>query len=143
MSLTIRPPALDELARRWAEIAPILARATAYTGGCYEPVDVLQEAFAGKLAVFLVEDGAQLVAVTTARINQFPRRRLLTIDFVAGRRLAEWWPLFIEAMDALARQSGCTKITAYGRPGWVRFWRARGVAQRLASEIMVRDLAPS
>jgi len=128
------------LSARWGEIAPVLKRATDRTEGCYEPIDVLQQSLNGQVAIFTIEDGAQLVAVATGRVNVFPRRRFWTIDFVAGRRLAEWWPLFVDAMDALARQAGCAKITAYGRPGWSRFWKARGVAQSIASEIMVRAL---
>jgi hypothetical protein len=137
----IRGPSRDELSARWGEIAPILERATRCTEGCFEPIDVLQLALNGQLAIYTIEDGPDLIAVTTARLNQFPRKRYLTIDFVAGRRLAEWWPLFVEAMDQIARAKGCSRISAYGRPGWARFWKARGVAAKVASEIMVRELS--
>src|SRR6266496_63818 len=93
--LTIRPPPVDELARRWPEIEPLLRRATDRTDGCYEPVDVLQLALSAQLWVWLIEDAGELAGIATARLNVFPRKRLLTVDFIAGRRLAEWWPLLV------------------------------------------------
>jgi len=94
----------------------------------------------GQVAFWLIEEPAGLVAVVVIENRQHPRKRVLTINFIAGRRLGEWWPLFVDLMDQLARRLGCTGIAAYGRPGWVRFWKARGVAVHIASEIMVRQL---
>jgi hypothetical protein len=136
----IRLPALDELARRWSEVGPILKRATDRTQGCYEPIDVLRQAMAGQVGFWFIETGARLDAVVVVEIRQYPRKRAVAINFIAGRRLTEWWPEFVERMDALARHHGCTLISAYGRPGWVRFWQRRGVAVNIASEIIVREL---
>ncbi|HEX6840808.1 MAG TPA: hypothetical protein VF113_04740 [Stellaceae bacterium] len=117
-----------------------MKRATDRTRGCFEPIDVFRQAGAGQVGIWFIEDDGRLIGVTAARIAQYPRKRLLCIDFVAGRRLAEWWPVFVEEMDTFARSRGCDEIAAYGRPGWVRFWRQRGVAAKVASEIMVRAL---
>jgi len=106
--LTIRPPPVDELARRWPEIEPLLRRATDRTDGCYEPVDVLQLALSAQLWVWLIEDAGELAGIATARLNVFPRKRLLTVDFIAGRRLAEWWPLLVAEMDRVARAQQCS-----------------------------------
>lgn len=139
--LEIRVPQLDELARRWPEIAPILKRATARTDGCYEPIDVLQQAMANRVGFWLIEDGAELVGVAVGEIRQYPRKRVLDIPFLAGKRLTEWWPLFVTETDARAREHGCASITsACGRPGWSKFWAAHGVKVHVAGEVVVRDL---
>lgn len=136
----IRPPSAEELIDRWSEVAPLLKRATDRTQGCYEPIDILRQALQGIVVFWFIERDGRLEAVVVVEIRQTPRKRMLVVNFVAGRRLAEWWPEFVDTMDQLARVRGCSMITAYARPGWVRFWKARGVAVRVASEVMVREL---
>lgn len=100
-----------------------------------------KEIIAGVVGIWFVEnEDDDLIAVAVAGVRQFPQKRVVQISFVAGKRLAEWWPVFVETMDELARQSGAAAIYAYGRPGWIRFWKSRGVAQHVTSEMLVRTL---
>ncbi len=134
-------PKLDELTARWWQVGKLLRKATDRAGGTYLPEDVLREVFAGQVGIWFVEDESEdLIAVAVAGVRQFPQRRVIQISFVAGKRLAEWWPLFVESMDDLARTSKATAIYAYGRPGWIRFWKSRGVAQHVTSEMLIRTL---
>jgi hypothetical protein len=131
------------VARRWREIEPILRRATGRTDGCYEPIDVLQQAMAvpPRCGFWLIEDAGEIVAVAVGEVRQYPRKRVLDIPFIAGKRLSEWWPLFVAETEARAREHGCTSITsACGRPGWSKFWAAHGVKVKVAGEVVVRDL---
>lgn len=141
VALVIRLPGFDELAFRWWSVAPILKKATDRAGGTYEPVDVLRDAFGGQVGIWFIEDEKEdIVAVAVAGVRQFPRKRVLQISFVAGKRLAEWWPIFVKEMDALARKANATAIYAYGRPGWIRFWKSRGIAQHVTSECLIRTM---
>lgn len=135
----IRLPPLEEVARRWFEIEPILARATRHSRGCEEPIDLLAQVFANQGAIWLVEDRG-LIGVIVTRIDQRPRKRLFVIGHVAGKRLAEWWPEALDIFERICRERGCSAIGCYGRPGWVRYWKSRGVAMHVASEIMVREV---
>ena len=140
-SFRIHLPKLDELALRWWQVRPLLRKATDRSGGAYAPIDVLRDVFAGQVGIWLVEDDSgDLIAVAVAGVRQFPQKRAVQISFVAGKGLAEWWPMFVEEMDKLARAGKATEIYAYGRPGWVRFWKSRGVAQRVTSECLIRTL---
>ncbi len=131
----------DELRRRWNEVEPLLKRATDRTHGGYEPIDVFVQGMAGQVAFWLVEDNSgKLDAIVVTELRQFPRKRALVINFVAGHRLAEWWSEFVEIMDLHGREKECSEILAYARAGWVRFWKSRGIAQRVMTEIMVREL---
>lgn len=122
-------------------MAPLLKKATDRAGGTYLPEDVLKEAFAGAAGIWFVEDEHEdLIAVAVAGARQFPQKRVVQISFVAGKRLTEWWPIFVDEMDKLARAANCTAIYAYGRPGWIRFWRARGIAMHVTSEMLIRTL---
>jgi hypothetical protein len=138
---TIELAPLDEVLKRWREIEPLLKRATRHSPGTHEPIDLLRQAFQGRVGIWLVETLlGDISGVVVTDVRPFPRRRVLAIDFIAGRGIGQWWPLFVERMDQHARERGCTLITAYGRPGWVRFWKSRGIATRIASEVIVREL---
>lgn len=131
------------MALRWWQVAPILKRATDRSGGTYQPIDVLKEVFAGQIGLWLIEDeNEDLIAVGTARVRQFPQKRVVHIEFIAGKRLDDWWALFLEEMDKLARDANATEIYALGRAGWVRFLQSRGAMQHIASEILVRGVMP-
>jgi len=102
---------------------------------------VLREVFAGQVGIWFVEDeNEDLVAIAVAGVRQFPQKRVIQISFVAGKRLVEWWELFVESMDDLAKRSGAVAIYAYGRPGWIRFWKSRGIAMHVTSEMLIRTL---
>lgn len=99
----------------------------------------MKEAINGLVGIWLIEDeNDDLIAVAVAGPQQMPQARWLKITFVAGKRLADWWPLFVDEMDTVKEKAGCSKIYAYARPGWVRFWKARGVAVHVASECIIR-----
>jgi hypothetical protein len=84
----------------------------------------------------------KLDAVVVTELRQLPRKRTLIINFVAGRGLANWWPDFVETMDAYAKQNQCGAILAYARPGWTRYWKRRGIATTILTEIMVKTVMP-
>jgi hypothetical protein len=141
--ITIRLSSTDELRCRWSEILPLLKRATDRTHGGYEPIDVFLQGMAGQVGFWFIENGGKLDAIVVTELRQLPRKRSLVINFIAGYRLAEWWSPFVETMDEHARQRECRDVMAYARPGWVRFWKNRGIAAKVATEIIIRDLAPS
>lgn len=102
---------------------------------------MLREVCAGQVGMWFIEDeNDDLIGVAVAGVRSFPQKRLIQISFVAGRRLAEWWPIFVEEMDKLARAQNATAIYSYCRPGWIRFWKSRGVAVHVSSELLVREL---
>jgi hypothetical protein len=117
----IRLPPLEEIARRWSEVEPILKRATDTTDGCFAPIHVLQEIMAGKRALWLVEDAGALLGVSVAGMEVFPTgKRLWRVVYIAGDRAEEWYPSLIAEMEAEARKWQCHALTAQGRLGCKR-----------------------
>lgn len=116
-------PSLDELARRWREIEPLLQKATIRTG-CYEPVDCLAMAMAGQAGIWICTYHDKLDAVFVTQLVVYPRRRVLEVSFGAGRNMRRWCKAIVEAVDRHARQLGCSHIASYGRRGWTRAWGA-------------------
>ena len=122
--MIIRRPPPDELARRWHQIEPILARACARSR-CYEPIDVLMLVLAGEMTLWLVEGastcgGGELLAVIVCKAQQYPRRRVLEMKLAAGTHMREWLTPALAHFERLARELGCDSITSTGRRGWAR-----------------------
>ena len=124
MTVTVRLPPLDELAERWREIAPLIARSTRRAGGAYEPVDVLRAAFAGQFGIWICEVDGEIRAAIVTEIKQYPRRRALEMIFAGGSNMHLWIEPAKQAIDQHARDTGCQCITSLGRPGWLRAWGA-------------------
>jgi hypothetical protein len=147
LTVTIRPPPLEEIVRRWGAIEPMLRRATDRTDGRYEPFDVLRSAWANQLGIWIIEDAGELLGVAVVELRQYPaapsppRVRDIEIPFLAGDRLEEWCGAFDAAMAELGRTHGCKSVmTTVGRPGWSRFWASHGIPVRVAGTTVVRDL---
>ena len=129
-------PSLEELARRWAEIEPLLERATRRTG-CYQPVDLLMRAGTGQAGIWLCVHGDDLLdAVLVTQVTVYPRRRVLEVLFGGGDNLRLWIKPAVAAIDKHARDLGCSHVASSGRPGWMRAWGAEATGDI----IMVRGL---
>lgn len=116
----VRLPQLDEVARKWVRIEPMLARATERTGA-YQPIDVLQLAFAGRLAIWFCEtEAGRLDAVMVTTVQQYPRRRILEVLALGGGNMRAWLRPAARSLMAHAKQLGCDAIIAIGRPGLAR-----------------------
>jgi hypothetical protein len=136
----IRTPPIDEVARRWAEIEPILRRCTEAEGRLYEPVDLLAMAMSGQVGLWLIEDGS-LVAVAVCSVKVYPRKKVFDINYIVGARAKEWWADFMAEAERKAREFGCTHvISSAARPGWERFSARLGIKLRIAGMTFVRDL---
>lgn len=124
MRVALPPP--DELARRWNEIEPLLARAMARGLGTHEPVDFLALTFAGNAAIWLVEDeSGRIAAAAACQVRQFPRKRGYEVLAVAGDGLPHWGGKLHERMEAQARALHCDFIFGAGRNGWHRVARSQ------------------
>lgn len=117
-------PSLDELARRWVEIEPLLDKATSRSQ-CYESIDCLAMAMAGQAGMWLCTYQGKLDAVIVTQLSTYPRQRVLEMLFCGGNNMRRWRKTAIEAVDRHARQLNCSYITAYGRRGWARAWNGK------------------
>jgi hypothetical protein len=113
-------PPIDEIARCWPIIEPILKRATDRGKG-YEPIDVLHLVMTGRMSLILVREGRRIIAVAATEVRQLPRCRLLDVTFCAGNGLKRWIEQLIEVLDAQAETAGCSDIMVGGRKGWLKF----------------------
>ena len=118
--ISVRLPPLDELARRWHEVEPLLKRATDRSA-CYEPIDILCQAMAGRLGVWIVERGSVILATVVTEVRVYPRKRILEVPFIGGRGLALWHKPLLATLDDYALKCGCSALLGFDRKGWSKF----------------------
>lgn len=104
----------------WPDVAPMLERAVATAGGRYSIESVYEEIASGQLALWLVLDDARPIAALTTRVLDFPCKRVLSVDWIAGSRMAEWLPLTNAVFRDYAKSYGCSQLEGRGRKGWLR-----------------------
>jgi hypothetical protein len=123
----IRLPPLDEIALRWAQIEPLLKRATDRST-CYEPIDLLRLTMAGQAVIWVAEEAGGIIAAAWGQIHVFPRQRMLEVPFIGGHGLKLWWEPMLVALDEYARATQCAGVLGYGRKGWAKYgFRVTGV----------------
>jgi len=126
--IVVSLPPLDEIARCWPILEPILERATKRIRG-YEPVDILRLVMAERMGMFVVRDAGRIIALAVTEPRQFPRCRVLEVPFVAGTGLKRWWRPLLNALDAQAEALGCIDLCGWDRKGWAHFgFEVAGVA---------------
>jgi hypothetical protein len=144
--MIIRIPPVGEILSRWAEIEPLLRRATERTHGCYEPEDVLAMVFASRATMLLIEDqeGGDLLVVVATEVRQHARKRSIDVNFIGGRLsndsgLREWAPMLVERLEEMARQVGATLVTGVGRIGWGRIGGLQLVGGYVMRDVVIKD----
>jgi hypothetical protein len=124
--IVVELPPIDEIARAWPIIEPIIRRATD-RAKAYEPIDILHLVMMGRMSLILVrepapaEAGGRIIAVAVTEVRQLPRCRVLEVPFVAGTGLKRWHRQLLEVIDAQAETAGCSDIMGFLRKGWTRF----------------------
>lgn len=104
-----------------------LAPVSRYTNGRYLAEDMVRLCEAGSSALFIAfePDGAERVDVMGAvvvALNQYPRRKVLFVQFVGGDRTRLWRQNMYELLKRFALDNGCDGIEGVGRIGWLRWF---------------------
>lgn len=105
----------------WADVAPMIDRATSRSGGRYDVDSVRTGIESGVLALWIAMDDAKPIAALTTRVEEFPTgKRVLAIDWIGGDRMKDWLPEAHDVLSDYARAYGCDHLQGYGRKGWLR-----------------------
>lgn len=121
--IQVRLPSLEELVEHWTVIGPLLKKSTD-RNGCYEPLDLLQMAMTGQAGIWICEVDGEIRAAVVTRVTVFPRRRILEMVAAGGSGMRHWIEPLRAAMDAHARELGCSHVASVARRGWLKAWGA-------------------
>ena len=109
----------EELALAWVIVGPMLEKAIPPSDGNIFLIDVLYRILSGSDQLWVAENDQGIVGCAVTQVLVFPRKKVLSITFVAGSDLETW--KYHEAMLVkFAKEQGCTALEGYARQGWSR-----------------------
>lgn len=104
-------------------VLPLLSRAITYADGRFSLEDLRQELLEQKQLLWVVFEPERIafdpLAAFTTTIGEYPGRRVLRIDFLAGNDMAAWLWRAQEVLSTYAQQEGCESLEMTGRLGWL------------------------
>lgn len=109
----------------WPLVRNRIASCCARSGGKYEPVDVLQNALAGRMRLWLAVEDDSTRALAITEIVQYPRISVCKLLACTGEQAKGWVDLVAE-IEAWAKEHGCSVLEAICRPGWERHLKPMG-----------------
>lgn len=118
MNISIVPP--DRVAECWEEVAPLLQPAIDRSGGRFLIQDVYHLIRTGDNHLWVMFEDGIIVACCTTTFTQYPRKRMLTGQFLGGKKLSQWAYNLDIVLEKWGRDNGCDGIELTGRRGWVR-----------------------
>ena len=65
-------------------------------------------------------DTKDVIAAFTTHILQYPAYRALSVQYLGGTRMKEWFGQSHEILKSFAKDAGCETIEGYGREAWLR-----------------------
>jgi hypothetical protein len=130
------PP--DCVADEWHLAVPVLREAVARSGGRHTMKTLLKMLMSGEGQMWGIYDNDSLVAVATTRIVDYPAKRFLAVDFIAGDSVLEWVEKLDHVLENFARDAGATAMEGVGRKGWDGLMRSRGWSRSMV--VMEREV---
>ena len=69
---------------------------------------------------WVVMDGNEVITAAITRAVQYPQRKAMSIEYMAGDRMWEWLPMFVETLIRYAKDNGCLHVELRGRAAWTK-----------------------
>jgi len=115
----VLPPHIDAV---WAKVRPILESAIERSYGRWSSHALRVACLTGQQQLWVVFDGqSEIIGAGTTEFVDYPSRRLLAIQFLAGKDFDKWIKIAIDRVEPWAADHGADGLEAIGRPG---LWRA-------------------
>lgn len=124
MKFSLVPPGL--LHTCWDEVAPVLADVLPFTYGRHKLEDIRNGIAEERSQLWITFDDGPINGVVVSAIKQYPRRKLLCLQFCAGKNFSEWEDGMLDILDRFAREEKCDGLEMAGRAGWARVLAKHG-----------------
>lgn len=117
----------EEVIHVWGTVEKLLERAVAYSNGRFDTVDLYMDILKGDQTLWIAfDEDRKIHAAATMRVVQYPGMKVLRIESLAGGKMAEWVADAHTTASRYGKESGCSRIEAFGRKGWQRVFAKFG-----------------
>jgi hypothetical protein len=114
----------------WDSIKGFAEGCAKYTYGRFTADDILDELLTKDQQLWTAFDKDGIHAFWVTEVIKYPQTKVLVMHFTGGNRIEEWQTIGLKQLRKFARDTGCTKIESYGRPGWEKVWKHEGYKKR-------------
>lgn len=123
----------------WTHCEPNLQKAVGESNGELTIEGVLETLLSGAGILIAMYNGGEIVANAMIEKRIFKSGlATLNITLVGGTMIEEWADDFIDIMDKIAAEQGCSEVRGMGRKGWARYLKSKGYKH--AHTVMIRKL---
>ena len=123
---------VDQIRNVWNDVSKHIKKATDYTYGRYEEIDVLHECLIGKFNLWVVyNEGTEYIGAACTEVLVYPRKKALSVVFLSGDDFSEWVSEIDQKFVEFAKVLECDFVEACGRAGWERKVKKTRMAQKI------------
>ena len=115
----------------WNSIEKFAEGCAKYTYGRYNANDILNELLTKDQQLWTAFDEDGIHAFWVTEVIKYPQTKVLVMHFTGGNRIKAWGNIGLKQLQEFARDTGCSKIESYGRPGWEKIWKKQGYEKKL------------
>jgi hypothetical protein len=106
-----------------------LQKSEFWTNGRASVDDIIRFLYDGQMQLWLAHiDGQQVLGYVITEIKEYPRCKMLVMQYCAGDigSLEDVGDLVFETLERYAKDTGCSGIEFFGRPGWTPHAKKHG-----------------
>ena len=115
----------------WDNIKEYAAGCAKYTFGRFTAEDMLEGLLTKDKQLWIAFDNVSIHAFWVTEVITYPQIKTLVMHFVGGKNIKAWGNIGLKQLQEFARDTGCSKIESYGRPGWEKIWKKQGYEKKL------------
>ena len=108
----------------WERCEDILKKLEPSSDGRFELSYLLHMVLSGQQHMWIVWDedleGDPIIGVVITEMMQYPRKFMISVQYLAGERLDEWFNETEIMIASWGKVSGCDGMEMSGRRGWAR-----------------------
>lgn len=137
--IPVKELTFDQFTDIWLKILPFVKKLVPRGHGRVTEKSIFEEVTSGQIQLWVSfdeEKDNEVVAFITTRVREYPKKRLMSFDYIGGDRIEDWFEQAHEVISKWAAtpesEGGpqCDGVEAIGRIGWVRFLKPRGWEQQ-------------
>ena len=121
----VQPEALNAI---WPHIEDLVVRALDEARGEYTLVEIYESILQGKMQLWVVSEGVQLLSVFVTEIIDYSQHRVCMIVLAAGENLKALLEQ-LSIVEAWAEELEADEVRVQGRRGWLRAMANQGYVE--------------
>jgi hypothetical protein len=110
----------------WYRVEHLITKGLSRGEDVLTPQEIYHRLAIGEMTLWTIQQGNVLKAIALTEVGRFYDGDVCFIYLVSGINLHTWMSDLHDAIYQWAKENGCRKVKALGRPGWKKFYKQQG-----------------